>query len=628
MDRRNLKRIGFPWSNLGTLLLLLITPGLILCPQVAARQSPEPQELLEEIPWQIVCPPDQGSFQKVPFPREDSLDYGVFFRFNVLKPSTASTVQMTQTINNGVIGPVKAKLSFRAISFKHNPIHLVYQLSHAPYTKIWERVQILQAGENPRHFFDLTIPASTPNQYSLSIQLGECQGQVSVSDISLKINGLPVSQDPAVLALEESIKPQSVKDRISAIRQGGMTVMVRSKSGQPVVGAKVEIKQLRHQFPFGCSLDALRPEDHSEFQQNYQKRFLNLFNAATLSCNWDEIEPQRGKYDYRRLIANANWCAEHLIRTSASALIQEWSNPRWLPKEPDAAVPFARSMVIDCIRHMGGTIQTWEVVGDVMDAVDSNEHNYLALWLLQEEKKMAVFGGMVAKNKAVSAVVESALLWAHAATGGKKETFLVSGSANVEAQERMYAFLEKTSSLPDGIGIKSEMYINRERWGFDSLYDACNRLAQFAPVHWTAIKVVSGNNKNKIDWDKTYTDWPSTARGEAEQCDYVTRMYRILFSHPNVASISWSQFCDKDAYLGAPSGLLRRNGSPKPAYNALMQLIHKEWWTHASGTTNEKGQFFTRAFFGDYQVTVTDCQGHVVRQQVEFRAPQDFTLTF
>jgi hypothetical protein len=43
-----------------------------------------------------------------------------------------------------------------------------------------------------------------------------------------------------------------------------------------------------------------------------------------------------------------------------------------------------------------------------------------------------------------------------------------------------------------------------------------------------------------------------------------------------------------------------------------MDLIYREWRTDARGTTDAGGGYTTRAYYGDYRITVTDRAGHTV----------------
>jgi len=46
-----------------------------------------------------------------------------------------------------------------------------------------------------------------------------------------------------------------------------------------------------------------------------------------------------------------------------------------------------------------------------------------------------------------------------------------------------------------------------------------------------------------------------------------------------VAALTWWNFSDDGAWLGAPSGLVQNDMSPKPAYERLHKMIKGEWGT-------------------------------------------------
>ena len=84
------------------------------------------------------------------------------------------------------------------------------------------------------------------------------------------------------------------------------------------------------------------------------------------------------------------------------------------------------------------------------------------------------------------------------------------------------------------------------------------------------------------------------------QADELSKMYRNLFeNHPLVTAITNWDFAD-GAWLNAPSGLIRKDNSLKPSYNALYDLIHKEWHTSLAVKTDENGFAEVEGFKGTY----------------------------
>ena len=86
------------------------------------------------------------------------------------------------------------------------------------------------------------------------------------------------------------------------------------------------------------------------------------------------------------------------------------------------------------------------------------------------------------------------------------------------------------------------------------------------------------------------------------------RHYRTLLSHPSVQAITYWGLSDDGAWLGAPSGLVRADGTRKPAYDALRGLVKEEWWLPPTRLrTDDAGRVEVRGFLGDYQL---HCDGH------------------
>jgi endo-1,4-beta-xylanase len=127
------------------------------------------------------------------------------------------------------------------------------------------------------------------------------------------------------------------------------------------------------------------------------------------------------------------------------------------------------------------------------------------------------------------------------------------------------------------------------------------------PIHFTENTLLSGELvPPEIDdlQDAHRDEWPSTPDGEVRQMEEVVTHYKTLMANPNVEAVVWWDLSD-GAWLNAPSGMLRRDQTPKPAYDALLKLVKGEWWLPPTTfMTDANGQISFTGFLGDYALTV------------------------
>lgn len=83
----------------------------------------------------------------------------------------------------------------------------------------------------------------------------------------------------------------------------------------------------------------------------------------------------------------------------------------------------------------------------------------------------------------------------------------------------------------------------------------------------------------------------------------------ILFKHLQVeAIIAWS-FSDDESWLGAPSGFIRTDNSPKPSYEVVKKLIKNDWYTNVTSKTDDNGKVSFEGYLGDYDLVCGDKKG-------------------
>jgi len=157
----------------------------------------------------------------------------------------------------------------------------------------------------------------------------------------------------------------------------------------------------------------------------------------------------------------------------------------------------------------------------------------------------------------------------------------------------------------DVIGIQSHQH--QGFWGLEKLHEVLERFEGFGkPIHFTENTFVSGDlmPPHIIDLnDWKVPEWPTTPEGEDRQARDFLAMIDTLFAHPQVEAFTNWDFCD-GAWLGAPAGLVRLDGSHKPSYDAMKQRIWQDWHTDVTLMTDENGEVTVEGFRGGYQLTV------------------------
>jgi len=154
----------------------------------------------------------------------------------------------------------------------------------------------------------------------------------------------------------------------------------------------------------------------------------------------------------------------------------------------------------------------------------------------------------------------------------------------------------------DGIGFQFHLFSEKR-------YNGLVQGAEFAP------KLLCDVYEKFADFDRplyvTEITVPQKAagpEGEAVQAELTANLYRLWFSAPRMAGITWWNLGDGTAVKGENKhrgGLMDDNLDPKASYRALDKLINGEWKTQTSVQTGSDGKARFRGFYGKYQVKVT-----------------------
>jgi len=87
---------------------------------------------------------------------------------------------------------------------------------------------------------------------------------------------------------------RKIERDIEENRKGQFVINITDENGKPFEG-KVRIKQVSHQFKFGCTLFHLDQFPDDERKKLYKENFKKVFNYAVVPLYWDTLEPTKGE---------------------------------------------------------------------------------------------------------------------------------------------------------------------------------------------------------------------------------------------------------------------------------------------------------------------------------------------
>jgi GH35 family endo-1,4-beta-xylanase len=405
--------------------------------------------------------------------------------------------------------------------------------------------------------------------------------------------GKRLTKAPARLKAARQREEAILRETGPAIRQNRMgpaTVTVLDRDGHPLEGASVCLEQTRHDFLFGCNIMMFDGFKTAEENAAYKQQFQDLFNYATTAFYWRSYESEKGKPRYPETDKVVDWCRRRGIRIKGHPLLWEHEAgiPTWSNGLP--APEIQRNRVEEILRRYEGRIESWEVVNEP-----------------------AHYPGTP---------IDGPYRWARAVS---PDAYLIVNDFMVmfNGYPAFHDLLEqaKRRGIPfNGIGIQAHAPADTA-FPLDRVQSILDWYATLGrEIHITEFTPCS--NGRKVLGASWRGRWD-----EAQQADYAEKFYRVCFAHPGVAAITWWDLCDRASWL-EQGGMLRKDLSPKPVYEALKRLIHEEWRTRVEGRTDKSGTLPFSGFYGLYRVAArwdgltAETEAHLMKN-----APNQFTIT-
>jgi len=407
----------------------------------------------------------------------------------------------------------------------------------------------------------------------------------------------------------------------AAIRaqRSGRTLLTVQVDGVPAADRDVVVSQRDHEFRFGGIGFEFIPLANGELtdgaveqtqvgpggvvesfgetsvkdMQHLADLWFDLFNFATLPFYWGRFEPERGRPDTRRLLTTARWFADRGVPVKGHPLTWHTVCADWLLDLSNEEIVRAQvDRIHRDVRDFAGVVDMWDVINEVVIMPIFDKYN----------------NGITRICRDLGRIPMIRTVFDAAREANPSATLLLNDFDMSAAYECLIEGVLEAGIRIDALGLQSHMH--QGYWGEEKTNAVLERFSRYGlPIHFTETTIVSGHlMPPEIEDLNDYQipEWPTTPEGEARQADEIVRHYATLLAHPSVEAMTYWGLAD-GGWLGAPGGLVRADGTPKPSYDALRRLVKDEWWLAPTTLrTDAEGRVPVEGFRGVYQVALGD----------------------
>lgn len=423
---------------------------------------------------------------------------------------------------------------------------------------------------------------------------------------------------------QREVMEDRINHGIETYRKGYARLNFVDENGKPLKGAKVSIKQLSHDFKFGCNIFKYKCFPTDEENALYEEKFAKLFNLAVAPLYWDDFEPEEGKMRFdkdspfidRRPAPELilEFCRERGIEVKGHPLFWLYMVPPWLPNDFEKVKPYLTRRLKKIAQRYDGVFRSFDCVNEVLSVPDTTHVSTgeVEYWNLTN------FKGNYAQ-------------WVFK----QADRFFAESKLNLNERPLPWRDFRKELSpyyllienlLNKGCRIEQiglQYHIFKEP---AKLYEVA--AFEYNPLHLYRVLDCYGQFQIPISISEITVPGYGT-NGEEIQAQTLRNLYRIWFSHKDVEEIVYWNFGDNCAIpseIRHRGGLLHQDFSEKLSYQVLDDLINHQWRTELEKECEEDFLYF-KGFYGEYQLTVFLGEQEITRKiQLSRDGYNEFTI--
>ncbi|MBC7890096.1 MAG: endo-1,4-beta-xylanase [Ferruginibacter sp.] len=437
------------------------------------------------------------------------------------------------------------------------------------------------------------------------------------------------------------------KEDIKLIRMSDVEILLINANGKPLTHTSVEVVQLKHHFNFGdCNPDMdklFRQEGAgSEKLKHYRKLFADVLNTVNATCYWTErprnnmakTEEYPGEVFYDGFADTVDWGNANGLIVKGHPLFWpvDKAIPGWLKKyDYPTQLKFLEVRLRQLTGRFKGRVKMWDAVNEMLwEPALKNllQRQWPHFETVENMAEYISFVMEVVRSEDPDAVYTIndyglELPWPKPlkSNSGADVTPQLQRRRYIELIQR----LRSTGHQPNALGLQCH----------DGWQQPADQMAFYSemakaglPLHvtefWahtdhlkkTGVKLAANNGDFATEQFLNNTaPLYSQEQIDIMQADFVEQYLTGAFGHAAVDAFIFWGFMSMAVEW-------KTNDSPayelKPVYHRVKKLIHEQWATKLSLSSNGDGLVRFRGFYGDYSLRYPLIKGGAIVAADEF----------
>lgn len=382
------------------------------------------------------------------------------------------------------------------------------------------------------------------------------------------------------------------KEQINIHRKADLSIFVFDKNKKVITGANVHLKMMRHTFAFGAAVRVKTLMSNNSDSERYRKSVARLYNKIVLENDlkwgpWTSSENNSAgsQFYYPNTLEALQWAKSNHIIVRGHYISWGPIDKYVLYKTNQDNPEVFRNALFEHVREklpkVNKFIHEWDAV------------NHPIGW----NDQLVTLGGVFGQSIYIDIFKLAKELSPQAKLYVNEGSILPTTSYNIKIRDKyanLIRYLLDNGAPLNGIGFMGH-FDHDKLTPPSELVHIFDRFAAFGlPLQVTEFDVRFGKKGEPYDFSDEELQL---------QADYTRDFMTAAFSHPAIEGIVMWGFWEGQHY-NPSAALYRKDWAIKPNGKIWEDLVFRQWWTDVRGQTDRGGNFKTRGFLGEYEITV------------------------